>query len=515
MVKKNNRIRSNNFIFLYLLIFPLILTSCCRDPSARGETSYTRCSEWNPTGKAKCYFSSKLSAKAPMPSNLPDLSKPLSVFELIDVALRNNPSTKQSWADARAAAFNLRAQKSSLYPTLELDETLAYTKQDAGLGINSLSSKSSVGNSSSSTLDGIGSQYFNTLITDFIGSYLLLDFGERCADIDAARQALYASNWTHNRALQTVIIDVITTYYNQLDAAASYLASLRSLEDAETTLEAAEQKLEVGVTNVADVLQARSNYAGGKLLVSEAKGHLMISRGRLARAIGLPADVFIEVELLPEDLKVEKISEDIEELIAAAKEHRPDLGAIHAQLMQKEAELRSAESAGMPTITANVDLEDDHYINNTKLDGYVYNGAFALNVPIFSGFYYINKIKQARAEVSAACATLRSKEYDVLLQVLEAYYDNQTAVENYQYSTEFLESSSENYDVALSNYKSGTGTILDVLNALKDLAQARSQFVQSRTKWLTSLANIAYTTGTIGDSGVNTLLPENIRKSIP
>ncbi|MEC7838860.1 MAG: TolC family protein [Chlamydiota bacterium] len=492
-----------------------MLTGCCRDPSFTGETSRSRCSEWEPKGKAKCYFSSSLSSKAPMPDDLPDLSEPLNVYQLIDIALRNNPSTKQSWADARAAAFNFRAQKSDLYPSFELDQSLSYTKQDSGLGSASTSSKSSIGGISFSGDGSGGSQYFNTLITDFIGSYLLIDFGERCANIDVARQALYASNWTHNRELQTVIFDVITAYYNQLNAVASYLASLRSLEDAETAFDSAEQMLEVGVKNVADMLQARSNYAGSKLEVSNAKGNLMVSRGKLARALGLPADVEVEVDLLPEDLNIESISEGVEDLIAAAKEHRPDLGAVHAQMMQKEAELRSAQSAGMPTITANVDLEDDHYINKNKLDGYIYNGAFALNVPIFTGFYYTNKIRQARSELRAACANLRIHEYDVLLQVLEAYYDNQTAVENYYYSKDFLESSTENYDVALENYKNGTGSILDVLNALKDLAQARSQFVQSRTKWLTSLANIAYSTGTIGATGANALPYEKLRNVNP
>ncbi len=252
------------------------------------------------------------------------------------------------------------------------------------------------------------------------------------------------------------------------------------------------------------MLQAKSNFASVQLDVVEAKGNLKTSRGKLARQLGLRADVEVEVELLPDDLKVEQITESVEDLMLIAKENRPDLAAVHAQLLQTRAELRSACSAGLPTLTANVDIEDDSYLNNRCLDGYIYNGALAIDIPIFAGFYYRNKIKEAKARVQGAYADLLNAEYDVLLEVVEAYYDYQTAVENVHYSTEFLESSKENYAVALGNYKNGTGTIIELLNALKDLALARSQFVQSRTQWLTSLANIAYTTGTIagGHEGV-------------
>lgn len=43
-------------------------------------------------------------------------------------------------------------------------------------------------------------------------SYLLLDFGGRQATIEAAKQALYYSNWTHNRQIQRVIISVLQAY---------------------------------------------------------------------------------------------------------------------------------------------------------------------------------------------------------------------------------------------------------------------------------------------------------------
>lgn len=495
----NDKKYFNFFRHMSFFCVLICFSGCCRDPSYTGAVPIARASEWTPNTQKTCYWYRRLSARTPQECQTADFSKPKTVFELIDYALWHNPNTKKTWADARAAAFNVGVEKSYLYPSLSLKETMAWITEDGQGGIDSsnLASLGITSNNLPST--GTGSQNFNVLVTDILLSYLVVDFGGRTANIEAAKQTLYASNWTHNRSLQTVIVDVIDAYYNQINAGAIYLASLRTLEDAQFALDAAEKRYAAGVKNIADVLQARSSAAGAQLNVVDSKGKFLISKGKLARQVGLPANIEIEVDILPDNLEIEKVSESVEQLMCLARERRPDLAAMYANLLEKEAELKSAWSAGMPTITANIEVEDDYFINNTLFNGSNYAGALFLNVPIFNGFYYVNQMREARAKVLSAYADLQNKQYDISLEVLESYYNYQTAVENLVYSQEFLDSSTENYNVALANYKEGTGDILEVLNALKDLAQARSQFVQSRTDWLTSLASIAYTTGTIGN----------------
>ncbi len=489
----------------------LFTTGCVPDPSRTGSAPSGRGCEWNPKTQGTCYWYRKVSSKIRTQYAVPDPTTPLSIFEMIDYALWNNPDTKKSWADARAAAYNVGMEKSALYPTVSVQETLAFIKESSGGGVNSsiISNVTDVSGTAGAGIaggtNGIGGfgnnpQYFQVLVTDLLLSYLILDFGGREGNIEAARQALYASDWLHNRTLQTVIINVIDAYYQEINDAALYLASLRTLEDAKMALDSAQTMLSVGIKTIADVLQAKATYAGSQLNVVDTAGNLKISQGKLARTLGLPADTHLEVQVIPENLEVQKVSTSIEELMCIAKQNRPDLAAVHAQLLQKQAELRVAQSAALPTLTGNVDIEDDHFINNTRLDGYTYTGAVVLDVPIFSGFFYVNQIKQAREEVRSAYASLQNKMYDILLEVLESYYKYQTALENLGYSKDYLDASRMNYDVALANYKNGVGTILEVLNALKDLAQARSQFIESRTEWLTSIAGIAYTTGTIGNN---------------
>ncbi|MEM1282199.1 MAG: TolC family protein [Chlamydiota bacterium] len=489
---------TRNEVLKFLLFngIALLFTGCCVDcdPSYTGAVSPAPACEWKP----KCLVYKKACARGPscmQPSN----SEPLNIGNMIDIALWNNPDTYQTWSDARAAAFNVGVSESILYPELVLNQTLVASQQKIGSATSISSAKSTaggavVGNNGESNC----AQNFDFLISALTLEYLLFDFGGRCAVIEAARQALYAANWSHNWEVQTVVYNVLHAYYNHLDAVASYVASQSDLEDAYTTLDAAEKMHQAGVTTIADVLQAKANYSGLKLKVEKDYSDVQTTMGKLARELGLPANTELKIEILPEDLKLAELEVGVEELMDAAKEYRPDLSSLQALLLEKEAYLRLAKAEGKPNIIAGGDIEDDYYLNNNNLNSYVYNAALKLEVPIFSGFYHRNRIKQARAEVQAACAKLQSKEYDILLEVLEAYYDYQTAVSNYAFSEDFLDSSIQNYEVANANYKHGTGTILELLTAQKTLADARAQKIDARTLWLTSLANIAYQTGTIG-----------------
>ena len=51
--------------------------------------------------------------------------------------------------------------------------------------------------------------------------------------------------------------------------------------------------------------------------------------------------------------------------------------------------------------------------------------------------------------------------------------------------------------IALSNYKAGTNTILDVLSAQSSLADSRAKKAQATRDWYSSLANLSYSTGSM------------------
>src|SRR3989442_5895564 len=172
-----------------------------------------------------------------------------------NTALQNNPATSAAWADARSAAASYGAAKGQIYPTGARNGTVRAIRRT----VSSAGQQAVEQQSSAPTLNL---------------SWLLLDFGGRSGSIGAARAALLAADWTHNASLQSVVLTVEQAYFLYLGTKALLDAQQTTLKEAETNLEAAEQRHRVGLATIADVLQARTALSQARLALQATQGDL-------------------------------------------------------------------------------------------------------------------------------------------------------------------------------------------------------------------------------------------------
>lgn len=414
-----------------------------------------------------------------------DASDELSAEELIDIALRNNPNTGRSWYTARAAAYDVGVAKSTLYPQVQGTETLE--------------ASSIYGNfvSGGGGGDGSGRGHTQSEQSALTLSYLMLDFGGRCAEISAAYHALYSANWTHNRTLQDVIIDTLQAYYDHLFAIGLAEAAREDLRDNEKNLEAAKAQFTVGVATHLDVLQAQSNTANAKLSLATAEGAIKATMGRLAASLGWPADTSFSVVPAPKEIALDTVQADMETLLWMARDARPDLEAVYSDYLRSKDKVASAISDALPTVAFAGVAQRTHFFANSRLDGSSQSGAIIVSAPLFTGFFFENEIASRKQVAKSLCEAVRVKETQVLLEVATAYTVYETSVQTVQFSKEFESFAQEAYDAAFEGYKLGTNSILDVLTAQFTLSEARRRVIQAKTVLLSSIARIAYTVGTL------------------
>lgn len=481
----------------------VIGSGCC-------STAHPRCTEPTPAAPCSRYTACMNEIDVLAPCSIENEN--LTANELIDIALRNNPETRVSWASARAAAYRLQASKSTLYPSVAAEAGYAVTYQNFSGGHDDVTSGIIVITDPAPDENGlidpstgiafgefIGGEQGTTqvFVSDLSASYLLFDCGKRCASIAVAREALHLANWSHNRTIQNVIIDVLYAYYAYLSAQALLEAQNDDLKDAETNLQAALELFQSGVKTQLDVLQSKSQLLNIQVGIEESKGIVQMQRGNLANALGYPANTPLHIAELPKEMAMEETVDSIENLMETAKQKRPDLAASLSDYKKKQAELAYTLADGLPSVSLNGDIERVDGISNSVASGFVYSGSLSVEMPLFQGFYFTNRRRAAKAQVAAAFANLQAKESDVLLDVWNSYYAFKTAVKTFQYSEEFLKYTELTYEAAMESYKEGTGCILDLLAAQKALSRARAQKIQARTEWVTSLAGIAYATGTL------------------
>jgi TolC family type I secretion outer membrane protein len=406
---------------------------------------------------------------------IPAEAQALTLDQVLDVALRNNPRTRVAWASARAAWAELGIMKSAYYPALDLSGNLARTKQTVG-----------------GQLSFLQTTYGPAVAL----TGLLYDFGRREAEVGAARAAFMASGFTLNAVLAGTVLEVEEAYYGYLNASALLAAARSGLADAEESLKAAEDRRGAGVATIAEVLQARTERSRALLAVQETDGQVQALKGALATVMGLPATTPFDAEPLPEILAPpDALDEAIEALVEAALTGRPDLEAARARALEASLEAKKIRAEAWPSLTAGATFGRNYYFHSDRVTNDYYSGTIGLKVPLFTGFEHSYDLRKAEAEAEAAQAESRDLANQVVLQVWNSYYAVRTALKRLATSADLLASADESAAVALERYKSGVGTILDLLSAQSSLMDARAQSVLARSDWLVSVARLAHDTG--------------------
>ena len=487
---------TNIFSYCLAVMIILLMVSCASEISPYSYAPPSKEYEWKPDEEKGKYFPEK-SDLSVISEDLTPFRDNLVLTQLIDVALQNSPQTEKAWAEARAAAAAWAVARGSLYPTLDGAASTKRSKFDASSGLISFEQTTA---ELALSLD-----------------YLLLDFGGRIAEIEQAKQALISANWTQNKAIQDVVFNVTSAYYELIGNKSDVEADKKNLQEAATSLDAANLRLEVGLGTLPDVLQAQSSLAQAELNLVNDQGQVEISRGNLATAVGWGANEEYEIQEVDEDFEPALLSENVDNLIDIAMKSRPDLAATLALVRQSEASIKSARSAMLPSLSTSGTLSQlyvwsgDSFFEGNAEENTNYQFGLTLAVPIFHGFALRNAVREAEADLEAAKATLKIQEQEVVSDVWDGYYNFQTAVQALAAAKKLLASSLESYNASLERYRSGVGDIIELLTAQSTLATSRSEVVQARTNIFVSYAELVNAVGInlpISAAGSTVEIPE-------
>ena len=92
-------------------------------------------------------------------------------------------------------------------------------------------------------------------------TYTILDFGQTRMTSEAALQSLFNADWSHNSQVQQTIQIVMTDYYNYLYQKQLLFSTEQDVINAKVSLDATEEKFRQGLSDVSDIVQARTQYS--------------------------------------------------------------------------------------------------------------------------------------------------------------------------------------------------------------------------------------------------------------
>jgi outer membrane protein len=411
-----------------------------------------------------------------------DFSLPLALGEAVDLALCNNPQIRFAWAGIKFQAGAVGEARAAYLPTL----------------IGTVSR----------TNDRIRYPGSNTPSTDiaqttFQGgvTWRIFDFGGRAANRQAAELLLTAALATHDATLQRALSSVVQAYFDAVTAKAALKAATEGTEIARGTLNSARGREEKGVIPQSDTLRAKTALARAVLDDNRAHGDYRKALAVLGSILGVPGDTVIS---MPEEITAEtaETSKDLNRWFEEARKNHPAILAAKEQVEAARKRVVVARSAGLPTLT----FLGNYYQNTrpgepvTPTETREVTVGVALSIPLFDGFSATYKVRGAEAEVEQKEAGLADAEYRIALELIKAYADAISALQNLDASANLLEAAQEALTVSQRRYDKGAADITEILSTQSTLSDSRRERIRCLAEWHSARLRLLASAGQMGRS---------------
>jgi outer membrane protein TolC len=435
-----------------------------------------------------------------------DPDKVYDLPALIDIAERTNPETRVAWERARQAASAVGLSESAYFPYLAASASAGYAnlfipfpvlQQGPGPREVSIVGGSALGfdlKSASVTLDM---------------KWLLFDFGERKASKTVAEEGLTAADVGFNAVHQQIVFAVAQRYYEFNAARQKVEAAESSQSAAKTVAESVRARLDHGLATRPELLQAEQEAARAAFDLEVARGAMSDALVALVGSLGILPTTKLQVSTLPERSFDPDATESLEDLIGRALVQRPDLVAKLSKVRASRAAVQGARAAYYPkfVLEANVGwLGLSMKTAGTPFFGAgqtVYGGAILASVPVFDGFARREKLQIAESELQASEEELAHSRDSVIQEVWKVRTQVESALRKLDSAEKLIAASESAYTASLEAYHHGLGTYVEVANAQRYVAAARSAMVDTRAAVYISITNLALTVGDLAKPAPN------------
>jgi outer membrane protein len=413
-----------------------------------------------------------------------------SLAELIDLAQRINPETREAWEQARQAALGVGLVESSYAPQVSIEAIAGFQRTPLPIP----SSVNPKGYFISNTVE---------VIPTVALKWLLFDFGRREGQEQAARANSFVANVGFTGAHQKLIFAVSRAYFALGAACGRVTAAEQALKTADTVQDAAQSRRERGVATVVVVAQAQRQTAQARMNLTKASGDERTAYANLVAAIGLPADTHIDITDSSQQPLPAEPPENLSALVQDALRSRPDVIAALGKIEAAEGEVKTRRADHYPTIS--VIAQAYQNMGALSNDGSPYSSVnkpggsvlLTLSVPLFDGGARSTRDSVAQSQVAAARDKLAEVRDTAVQQVVSAYSELRTGLAAYAAAVTVREAAQTSYDAAFDAYLHGVGTYTDVTNEQTALARAAADKEDAHANVFTAAAALAFAAGTI------------------
>jgi len=400
----------------------------------------------------------------------------LTLERAIEIAMRQQPSLRQTKAQLEAARGRVDQARVARRPTLVLDATLASASRTS---IDPGTETRSPDFFSHNDSTGLGAN----------ASWRIYDFGLTSANIRAAELNAAATATT----IGTTTLDI----RNQVELAyLEAVAGRRLVAVADTTVKSEERHLDQAKRFVAaqakdpiEVAQAQSRNANARSALAQAQSNEAIALANLRSAIGWldPAHSPIVSPNWPAPSESDPLA--LAALVDTARNQRPEIVQLDKQIEAADASLTAARAERRPVLSANASTRWSPDSNNTRPEP-SWTAALTLSWSVFDGGRSAADARVAHANLENVIA-----QRDALLVSLTSQLDLSRAQiianhANVAASTEAVTAARAQLQLAEARYAQGLGSQIELADAQTAITTAEGNLVQAEFQLATAWAQL-------------------------
>jgi len=396
----------------------------------------------------------------------------LSVDDAVGIALETQPSIQARLGDYAAAAYRVDQALAPLLPQITGTWTVARAQSVPTVFAGS----------------GRSDVTWNTAMAARLAlSQVLFDFGKSYASTEVARRLADVALEDTELQRQLVTQSVKEAFTNINFAQRLIRVNAQALQRAELNLRSARGFFEVGTRPRSDVTRAEVDVANARVDVIRARNAERLARVALATAMGLPATTPLQIE---DNLVYEPVTMDSARLLEEALRQRPESRQARLQADAADSLVRRAFRDFFPDVTGG------GFYGAQRTDfSEIWELNLSLSWPIFDGGNRIARYREAKANLDAARARVKSTELDVAREVEQAQSNVIDAEERIQAAQVAVASAQENFRLAQGRFDAGVGTILELTDAQLALTLAQNTEAQALADYRIALARLDRATG--------------------
>lgn len=405
------------------------------------------------------------SASAPAPQ-IPTATQVirLTVQDAEAEALHNNPQISVYRLLALASQQVTREAKSAYYPTTYGSLTAVEPKEGSRIAAGNLNNP-------------VIYQRFAYGVTL---AQLITDFGRTSNLVASSALRAKAADMNAIASAAEVRLAVDQAFYNALQASAELKVAEQTVNARQLVSDQITTLFNNKLKSQLDVSFANANLAEAKLLLLDAQSVYQAALSSLSEVLGSPVQE--QFELVDTTAQLTAPPDAVTQLVDQAFSNRPEIAAQGYAVQAAQRFQKAERDSLLPDIRA-LGAVGQVPTGAPQLDTWYGAVGVNVNIPIFNGFLYPARSREASLRAQADEERLRDLKNRIANDVRTTWLNTQTAYQRISVTQQFVDQTNLAVDLSQTRYNLGLASIVELSQAQLQQTQALIQFAAAKYQY--------------------------------